>query len=72
MRLLIYIPYGIRKTSNRCANIYKRNKAKCHHTNIYIKKMGDKTNQSKRKRRTQSKRSDQRNTSTPLTRKSAD
>ena len=50
----------------------KRNKAKRHHTNIYVKKMEDKTNQNRKNRRTQSKRRDQRNTSTPLFHKNAD
>ena len=36
---------------------------------IYTKRIGHKTNQNKRNRRTQSKRRDQRNTSYPLTQK---
>lgn len=54
------LPYGTRKTASTYANLYKRNKTKHYQTNIYIKKMGDKTNQNKRNRRTQSKRRDQR------------
>ena len=47
----------------------KEIKTKRDHTNIYTKRMGDKTNQNKRNTTTQSNRGDQLNTSYPLTHK---